>query len=201
MGDFPVQIVELRAIGRRRTDNHARLHGLLRSLGLVQLMMQSGMFVAANSFTASMSRGVFTHLKQEESADMQSGKFDEELARISEVVDHLSSGSLVLVNGSFAATNERKASEVAFQIISGLLDSGVRIVCVTHLYALGGSCWKGQRRTLFSSGPNDWQMAPAPSGLLSVNRCLQVSGAIYTRQFSTRHPRSRPLCLSATNPI
>ena len=54
----------------------------LRSLGLAQLMMQCGMFVPAESFRASVSRGIFTHFKREEDATMQSGKLDEELRRI-----------------------------------------------------------------------------------------------------------------------
>ena len=54
----------------------------LRSLGLAQLMTQAGMFVAADSFTASVSTGIFTHFKREEDATMEKGKLDEELARM-----------------------------------------------------------------------------------------------------------------------
>ena len=39
---------------------------------------------------------------------MKSGKFDEELKRMSEVVDHLIPDSMLLFNESFAATNEEK---------------------------------------------------------------------------------------------
>jgi DNA mismatch repair ATPase MutS len=34
---------------------------MLRSLSLAQLMMQSGMFVGAQTFRANVSAGVFTH--------------------------------------------------------------------------------------------------------------------------------------------
>jgi hypothetical protein len=108
----------------------------LRSVGLAQLMMQAGLFVGAENFSASLCEGLFTHYKREESAALESGKFDEELARMSEIVDHLSPHALVLFNESFAATNEREGSEVSYQILSGLLDRGVRVVCVTHLYDL-----------------------------------------------------------------
>ena len=50
----------------------------LRSVGLAQLMMQSGMFVAAESFSASLCNGLFTHYKREEDVALESGKFDEE---------------------------------------------------------------------------------------------------------------------------
>ena len=62
----------------------------LRSVGLAQLMMQCGLFVAAEAFCSTVCDGLFTHYKREEDAAMQSGKFDEELGRMSDIVDHLS---------------------------------------------------------------------------------------------------------------
>jgi len=108
----------------------------LRSVGLAQLMMQSGMFVPAESFSASLCDGLFTHYKREEDVSMDSGKFDEELSRMSNIVDRIASHSMLLFNESFAATNEREGSEIARQIISALLDKGVRVFCVTHMYEL-----------------------------------------------------------------
>jgi DNA mismatch repair protein MutS len=108
----------------------------LRSVGLAQLMMQCGMFVSADSFCSGICHGLFTHYKREEDAAMQSGKLDEELRRMSDIIDQLTSRSMILFNESFAATNEREGSEISRQIISALLDRGVRIVCVTHLYEL-----------------------------------------------------------------
>jgi hypothetical protein len=106
----------------------------LRSVGLAQLMMQAGMFVSAQSFVASVCDGLFTHYKREEDVNMVSGKFDEELARMSAIVDRLEPTALVLFNESFAATNEREGSEVARQIVAALVERNVRIVFVTHLY-------------------------------------------------------------------
>lgn len=111
----------------------------LRSVGLAQLMMQAGMFVAARDFSSSLCDGLFTHYKREEDQTMQSGKFDEELGRMSDVVDHIRPHSMVLLNESFAATNEREGSEIARQIISALLERRIRVFCVTHLYELAHS--------------------------------------------------------------
>jgi DNA mismatch repair ATPase MutS len=101
---------------------------------LSQLMMQAGMFVPAASFSAGLRRSVFTHFRREEDAAMNSGKFDEELRRMSDIVDRLGSDSLLLFNESFAATNEREGSEIAGQIVRALLAGGVQIFFVTHLY-------------------------------------------------------------------
>jgi len=122
----------------------------LRSLGLAQLMMQSGMFVPAESFCASLCDGLFTHYKREEDVSMESGKFDEELSRMSEIVDHIASHSMILFNESFAATNEREGSEIARQIISALLEKSVSTVCVTHMYELAhGFYERGMENVLF----------------------------------------------------
>ncbi|MGZ4434440.1 MAG: MutS-related protein, partial [Trebonia sp.] len=90
---------------------------LLRSLGLAHLMMQSGMFVGAQSFRASLCAAVFTHYKREEDAAMHSGKLDEELARMSEIAGQITPRSILLCNESFASTNEREGSEIARQVV------------------------------------------------------------------------------------
>ncbi len=106
----------------------------LRSLGLANLMMRSGMFVAAESFSASVGEGLFTHFVREEDSTMTSGKLDEELARMDTVVSNLKARSVVLFNESFSATNEREGSEIARQVVRALLDADIRVVFVTHLY-------------------------------------------------------------------
>ena len=65
---------------------------------------------------------------------MKSGKFDEEIARMSEIADHIVPNSMLLFNESFAATNEREGSEIAKQIVCALLEKRIKIFYVTHLY-------------------------------------------------------------------
>jgi DNA mismatch repair ATPase MutS len=112
----------------------------LRSAGIAQLMMQAGMFVAAEAYSSEMCSGVITHYRREEDAAMESGKWDEELRRMSEIVDKVRPNSLLLFNESFASTNEREGSEIANQIVGALVDSGVKVCFVTHLYHFANSC-------------------------------------------------------------
>jgi DNA mismatch repair ATPase MutS len=122
----------------------------LRSIGQAQLMMQCGMFVGAESFCANLCDGLFTHYKREEDAAMKSGKLDEELGRMSEIVDQMRANSLVLLNESFAATNEREGSEIARQIVCALAEGRVKLFFVTHLYTFARSlCDKGMDSALF----------------------------------------------------
>ncbi len=111
----------------------------LRSIGLAQLMMQAGMFVAAKSFSANLCTAAFTHYKREEDTAMESGKFDEELSRMSRIADHVTPDSLLLFNESFAATNEREGSEIARQIVTALLEGRNKVFFVTHLYSFAGT--------------------------------------------------------------
>ncbi|HPA34340.1 MAG TPA: hypothetical protein PLV24_12275 [Anaerolineaceae bacterium] len=122
----------------------------LRSIGLSQLMMQCGMFVAAEAFHANIAAGIFTHYRRKEDASMKSGKLDEELGRMSSIVDALSPHSLVLFNESFAATNEREGSEIARQITTALLDMHIKVFFVTHMYEFAHTCYeKKQDDALF----------------------------------------------------
>jgi len=111
----------------------------LRSIGIAYLMMQAGMFVPADSFSAGVCESVFTHYKREEDRWMESGKWDEELGRMSEIIDHLKPNSLLLFNESFASTNEREGSEIADQVVKALLEERVKVFFVTHLYSLAKS--------------------------------------------------------------
>ena len=109
---------------------------LLRSIGTAQLMMQCGMYVAAESYRSELRTSVFTHFKREEDASMTSGKLDEELLRMSAIIDHVTPTSLLLCNESFASTNESEGSEIARGVVSALKDAGVKVVYVTHLFEL-----------------------------------------------------------------
>ncbi len=116
----------------------------LRAVGLAHLMMQCGMFVPAESMRATVCSGMFTHFRREEDPTMNRGKLEDELARMSGIADLVTSGGLVLFNESFAATNEREGSQLARQIIRGLIDRHVKVVLVTHLFDLAHSLYKAK---------------------------------------------------------
>jgi DNA mismatch repair ATPase MutS len=119
----------------------------LRAIGLAQLMMQCGMFVAAESFRSNPCRALFTHFKRREDAQMKSGKLDEELKRMSDIVDQLQSGDMVLFNESFSSTNEREGSQIAREIVTALLEVGIKVIYVTHMYELAEGLYRSQRGT------------------------------------------------------
>ena len=141
----------------------------LRSIGIAQLMMQSGLFVGAEAFSAELSNALFTHYKREEDTTMKSGKLDEELARMNEIVDHIKPRSMLLFNESFAATSEREGSEIALQIVRALLDKGMKVFFVTHLHEFARRVYERDRsNALFlrperrEDGTRTYKLAEAP---------------------------------------
>jgi DNA mismatch repair ATPase MutS len=99
---------------------------------------------------------VYTHFKREEDATMFSGKFDEELLRMSQISKRIRPHSLLLCNESFAATNEREAAEVAFEIIRAMNHTGITVGYVTHLYELSHRLYLDHRdATLFLRAERD----------------------------------------------
>ncbi len=143
---------ELLASGKRlyivTGANQGGKSTFLRSVGQAQLMAQAGMFVGAESFSAPVRSGVFSHFKKEEDKAMGSGKLDEELSRMSALSDNLKSGSMMLFNESFAATNEREGSEICRQITQALIENGIEVFSVTHLYTYAAAFF-GNEKTLF----------------------------------------------------
>ena len=119
----------------------------LRSVGLAQLMAQAGMFVAADALTVNACDGMFTHYKREEDDTMESGKLDEELARMSDIADHIRPRCVLLCNESFAATNEREGSEIARHVLDALLAENIKVLFVTHMFDLAHSFYRQRLQT------------------------------------------------------
>jgi DNA mismatch repair ATPase MutS len=80
---------------------------------------------------------------------MQSGKLDEELSRISTIVDAIVPDSIVLLNESFASTNEREGSEIAMRTVRALLKMEIRVFYVTHLFALADRFYRADAESGF----------------------------------------------------
>lgn len=108
----------------------------LRSVGLAHLLTQAGLPVPARTMKVSPAPQLLTHFKREEDASLTSGKLDEELTRMSDLIPDLVAGSLVLFNESFASTYEQEGSEIARNVVLALTRRGMRVIYVTHMYQL-----------------------------------------------------------------
>ena len=108
----------------------------LRALALGQVMLQAGLFVAADRLAADLRADFHTHFTREEDPAMTHGRLHEELGRLAALVDACSPASLVLLNESFSTTDEREGAAIGVEAVAGLLDAGARVWFVTHNYEL-----------------------------------------------------------------
>lgn len=106
----------------------------LRSIGIAQIMLQSGMFVPAAYYCNGLFDGIFTHFTRREDTAMNSGKLDEELNRMSHILNDITPNSLLMMNESFATTTEREGSKIASDVVKALYENGTRMLLVTHLF-------------------------------------------------------------------
>ncbi len=106
----------------------------LRGVGLSQVMAQCGMFVAAKKYVCPVYTGIFTHFPNGEDARMRMGLLEVELSKMNILVDALKPGSLLLMNESFQTTTPGDSLLLAQEIIPALMDAGVKVLFVTHLY-------------------------------------------------------------------
>jgi hypothetical protein len=108
----------------------------LRSVGQAQLLMQAGFTVPADRIELRVTDGVLTHFRRGEDQTMTSGKLAEEMQRMSALLDQVRPNSTVLFNESFATTYELEGTRIAANVVKALLEAGVTVVYVTHMYAL-----------------------------------------------------------------
>ena len=114
----------------------------LRSIGIAQVMMQCGLPVTAERFVSGIFPNLFMHFTRREDSQMNSGRLDEELGRMNQIVEHIGPDSLVLLNESFATTTERDGSIIAYDIIRALTEAGVKVITVTHLLSFAQRMYK-----------------------------------------------------------
>ncbi len=105
----------------------------LRSVSIAQIMMQCGLFVPAMRYESAIFPSFFTHFTRREDSQMNSGRLDEELQRMNQIIENLGEDSLVMLNESFATTTEKEGSVIAYDIAKALVETGVKVLTVTHL--------------------------------------------------------------------
>ncbi len=118
----------------------------LRSIGIAQIMLQCGLQVAAEEYRSGIYPSFFTHFTRREDSEMNSGRLDEELSRMSQIVDNLGEDSLILLNESFASTTEKEGSVIAYDIVRALNEAGVKILTVTHLLSFAQRMYEEAER-------------------------------------------------------
>ncbi|MFP3291228.1 MAG: hypothetical protein RXO30_02050 [Thermoproteus sp.] len=105
----------------------------LKAVGQSLVLARAGLFVPADEFALPSAGAVYTHFPRREDRTLSYGKFEEEVKRLSAIVEGLRRGDYVLMDETFSSTNQVEASAVAEEVIAALVDSGVNVFYVTFL--------------------------------------------------------------------
>lgn len=111
----------------------------LRSIGLVQVMMQAGLFVPGTEAKISPVDWVYTHFAEQEGTDNIEGRLSAELRRLAEIFETATPYSLLLLNESLASTSPGESLYLTLDIIRAVRFLGARAAFATHLHELAES--------------------------------------------------------------
>ena len=108
---------------------------LLQSLGLTQLLAQSGMFVPAASARIAWASGLVASLIEETRADQAEGRLGMELMRIRALFERLQPGALVLLDELCSGTNPSEGEQIFELVITMMSQLEPQAFITTHFLA------------------------------------------------------------------
>ncbi len=106
------------------------------ALGITQVMFQLGLYVPCQRLEISPIDALYTHFPTGADDTIDKGRLGEECARLEEILDNITSESLVLLDESLSSTGSYEASYIAAEVLAGLAQIGCRCLFSTHLHEL-----------------------------------------------------------------
>jgi len=124
-----VQSEKHRAITIITGPNSGGKTRLLQTIGLTQLLGQSGLYVPAAAANLPIIRGMFVSLVESETASQAEGRLGRELLRIRSLFESTGSPAMVILDELCSGTNPAEGTDI-FSMVVKLLD---RLEAVTFI--------------------------------------------------------------------
>jgi DNA mismatch repair protein MutS2 len=110
---------------------------VLKTIGLLSLMLKSGMYLPAAEGTRMPVFGsVFADIGDEQSLESDLSSFTAHLRRLTQILAGADQNSLVLVDEIGASTAPEEGAALAVAVLEALRDRGVKAVVTTHFGTL-----------------------------------------------------------------
>ena len=110
---------------------------VLKTVGLLAVMFNAGMYVPAGSGTRMpVFKQVFADIGDEQSLDSDLSSFTAHVGRLKEILDRADAESLVLIDEIGSSTAPEEGAALAVAVLEALRDRGVKSVVTTHFGAL-----------------------------------------------------------------
>ncbi len=110
---------------------------LTQGVGILFLMAQGGIYVAADNFEYEPVDAIYTHFPADEDKTTDLGRLGEECIRFKEIYDDATEKSLILLNETYSTTSFEEGYYIAKDSVRALLSKRVRMIYNTHMHKLG----------------------------------------------------------------
>lgn len=108
----------------------------LRSIGIIQCMYQTGVYVPAASACLSVANQVYTHFSQADDAAVGAGRFEKELVLLQRILAEIKANDIFLLNEPFTSTQRSIAVVLLAHALLELGNKGSYGGMVTHFYEI-----------------------------------------------------------------